>query len=225
MTGPRQPMPPDPPTGSTSDESATGTPTRTRGAEDTPGTDATPVLADRVRALERAVSDHGDPPAPLPELADLTSTQADIADRLAALETRVADVAGRQQAVEAYVDHLDHVNESVERRAEAALAAVDRLERSQGGVVDHPEEAAGTAPMDGPAGQTPSDQRAVTATTTDTGSNECAEDGPVDDAPASPAVPDAASRSIPDAAAVSGPPDDESDAEDSRGFVARLLGR
>ena len=85
-------------------------------------------LEDRVRALERAVTERDDPPEPLPDVADVAATAADLEDRVGSLESRVQDLAARQQAVEAYVDHVNHVNESIERRADAALAAVDRLE-------------------------------------------------------------------------------------------------
>lgn len=85
-------------------------------------------LTDRIRALERAVSDADDPPSPLPRVADIASDQTDLAGRVDALETRVDDIEARQAAVEAYVDQIEHVNDTVERRADAALAAVDRLE-------------------------------------------------------------------------------------------------
>lgn len=88
------------------------------------------ALSARVRALERAVTDSTDPPAPLPELADATRTLDALAERVADLETRTDDLRARQQAVEAYVDRIDHVNDGIERRADAALAAVDRLERT-----------------------------------------------------------------------------------------------
>ena len=88
-------------------------------------------LDDRVRALERAVTARDDPPEPLPDVADVSATAADLEDRVGHLESRVQDLAARQQAVEAYVDRVEHVNESIERRADAALAAVDRLESAR----------------------------------------------------------------------------------------------
>lgn len=85
-------------------------------------------LDERIRALERALTERDDPPAPVPEITDVTADVAELEDRVDLLESSVADLDARQQAVEAYVDRVDHVNETIERRADAALAAVDRLE-------------------------------------------------------------------------------------------------
>lgn len=85
-------------------------------------------LTDRVRALERAVSTRDEPPTPIPAISGVSSEVSDLDDRVVTIESRVADLAARQQAVEAYVDQIDHVNDTIERRADAALAAVDRLE-------------------------------------------------------------------------------------------------
>jgi len=74
------------------------------------------------------VTDRDDPPAALPERADLAVTLDDLDDRVASIESTLTDVTARQTAVESYLDQVEHVNESVERRADAALAAVDRLE-------------------------------------------------------------------------------------------------
>lgn len=87
---------------------------------------------DRVRALERAVTERDDPAAPIPAIADVNRTVKNLDERVSELETLVADLAARQEAVEAYVDRIEHVNESIERRADAALAAVDRLETTRG---------------------------------------------------------------------------------------------
>lgn len=87
-------------------------------------------IDDRVRALERAVTERDDPAGPIPDIADVNASAIDLDERVSDLESRVSDLAARQQAVEAYVDRIVHVNESIERRADAALAAVDRLETS-----------------------------------------------------------------------------------------------
>lgn len=87
-------------------------------------------LDERVRALERALTERDDPPAPVPEVADVSSDVAELESRVTSLEATVADLDARQQAVEAYVERMDHVDETIERRADAALAAVDRLESS-----------------------------------------------------------------------------------------------
>lgn len=85
-------------------------------------------LDERIRALERALTERDDPPVPVPAVSDVSSDVATLEDRVDLLESSVADLDARQQAVEAYVDRVDHVNETIERRADAALAAVDRLE-------------------------------------------------------------------------------------------------
>lgn len=56
----------------------------------------------------------------------------DVESRLAAVEAELAELEAGLQAVRGYVGNIDHVNESVERRANAALAAVDRLESVTG---------------------------------------------------------------------------------------------
>lgn len=85
-------------------------------------------LTARVRALERAVSDQSDPPAPIPDVASVSTDVADLTARLDRLETSIDDLVARQQAIEAYADHINHVDDTIKRRADAALAAVDRLE-------------------------------------------------------------------------------------------------
>lgn len=81
----------------------------------------------RLAALERAVTD-GD--------VDLTAlaSDADLADRVERAETRledlerqVTDLEAASQALRGYVGNVRSVNRDVEQRADAALAAVDRL--------------------------------------------------------------------------------------------------
>lgn len=85
-------------------------------------------LAARLRAVERAVTD-GD--AAVVDLSDAAAVH----DRLDDLERDVAALAERVDALDAtvqslhgYVGELEHVNERVERRADAARAAVERFE-------------------------------------------------------------------------------------------------
>ncbi|MFB6114039.1 MAG: hypothetical protein ABEJ58_08060 [Halodesulfurarchaeum sp.] len=52
----------------------------------------------------------------------------DLASAVSDLEERIGELEAGLQAVRGYVGNIDHVNETVERRANAALAAVERLE-------------------------------------------------------------------------------------------------
>mgnify|MGYP000633231647 CR=1 FL=1 len=79
-------------------------------------------LEERVAALERGLDETATPDAtdaPAPET---------LAERIDALEARIDDLEAGLQAVRGYVGGIEHVNETVERRADAALAAVERLE-------------------------------------------------------------------------------------------------
>lgn len=85
-------------------------------------------LRERVEAVERAITD-GD--------GDLTALAegAASAERIDALETTVdalqddvAELEAATQALRGYVGSIRSVNESVEERADAAIAAVDALE-------------------------------------------------------------------------------------------------
>ncbi len=90
------------------------------------------ALEDRLAALERRLD---------PETGTDTSTTArsraqshpddadgTIEDRIADLEATVAELDGAVQALRGYVGNVNHVNQEVERRANAAIAAVERLE-------------------------------------------------------------------------------------------------
>lgn len=152
-------------------------------------------LDDRVRALERAVSERDDPPEGLPAIADVTAATTDLDDRVSDLESRVADLVARQQAVEAYVDRVDHVNESIERRADAALAAIDRLES----------------------------RRACDPATTDSSEPHPSTGSDSAERPADPDSEVRHSSHVTDAASVTGRPDDEVDSGVD-GLLARLVG-
>lgn len=82
----------------------------------------------RLSALERAVVD-GDPE--VPALEDRASLAADLetaVERLEAHDRRLADLEGRVDALEGAVGRVESADDAVERRANAAVAAVDRLE-------------------------------------------------------------------------------------------------
>ena len=78
----------------------------------------------RLQAVEAAVSaDDRD------TTVQESSPNPDIQARLETLETRVDELDASVQAVRGFLGGVDAVNESVESRADAAIAAVERLER------------------------------------------------------------------------------------------------
>jgi hypothetical protein len=82
----------------------------------------------RLSAVERAIADgDGDVPA-LAEASDRERRLRAVEDRLAELDERVTELEAATQALRGYVGNVRSVNEDVEQRADAALAAVERLE-------------------------------------------------------------------------------------------------
>lgn len=87
------------------------------------------TLTQRVRTVERAVTD-GDHDFPeVDELAELTDRLDSIEDRLDDIEERTGELEAATQALRGYVGNVRSVNERVEQRADTALAATERLER------------------------------------------------------------------------------------------------
>jgi len=88
------------------------------------------TVDERLRAVERAISD-GDADV------ELTDPTGELGERIEALEAEVADLDAAVQAIRGYVGHVRSVDESVEREADTALAAVDdlrdRVDRLEGG--------------------------------------------------------------------------------------------
>lgn len=78
----------------------------------------------RLAAVERAVDGREQMPGDVPS-ADAESLE----HRLDELEGRVDELDAALQAVRGFLGGIDAVNEAVESRADAAIAAVDRLER------------------------------------------------------------------------------------------------
>ncbi|AQL42162.1 hypothetical protein BV210_05300 [Halorientalis sp. IM1011] len=120
-------------------------------------------IEQRLAAVERTVVD-GD--FELDELADVAALAEDverIESRLEELERRVADLEGSAQAVEGYVSNIEAVNDDVERRADAAIAAVDRLERRVDELDAETRAAAGSDGATGPAEHGVGDDAAVGA--------------------------------------------------------------
>jgi tetrahydromethanopterin S-methyltransferase subunit G len=99
----------------------------------------------------------------LPDRAALDERLREVESRLDAVEARLDDLDAATQAVRGYVGGVRAVNRDVERRADAALAAVDRLERKIGGAdgagdsdgrvgSDRPDVSRSIAPAPGESG-------------------------------------------------------------------------
>lgn len=88
----------------------------------------TEALDDRLRAVERALTGDDTNFQNLENAAELRGDVQELENRLDALETKVDDIDAATQALRGYVGNVRSVNRSVERRADAALAAVDSLE-------------------------------------------------------------------------------------------------
>jgi chromosome segregation ATPase len=86
-----------------------------------PDSDAT--LERRLAAVERALDGEQRDPA------DSDSEDDAIESRIETLEARVDELDAAVQSVRGFLGGVSAVNESVEQRADAAVAAVERLER------------------------------------------------------------------------------------------------
>ncbi|MFB6122676.1 MAG: hypothetical protein ABEJ78_04395 [Haloferacaceae archaeon] len=92
-------------------------------------------LTDRLAAVERAVTDGEADTRDLASAAEARARIDDVEADVAALDDRLADVEAELQALRGYLGGVSAVDESVEQRADAALAAVERLESQ---LVDDP---------------------------------------------------------------------------------------
>ena len=93
------------------------------------------TLSERVRTVERAVTDGNHSFPEVDELAELIERLDGIERRLDELEERTAEQEAATQALRGYVGNVRSVNERVEQRADTALAATERLERQLDDVV------------------------------------------------------------------------------------------
>lgn len=82
-------------------------------------------LDERLRAVERALTDGDCDLAEIENAADHHARIETLDDRLTAVEDRLADLEAATQALRGYVGNVRAVNREVERRADAALAAVE----------------------------------------------------------------------------------------------------
>jgi len=95
--------------------------------EDAPGGDsaAEPTdgrLAERLRAVERAITGTDDAVVDLGDEAAAAAERDALSERLDDLESRVTELEAATQAIRGYVGSIRSVNQAVERRADLALA-------------------------------------------------------------------------------------------------------
>jgi uncharacterized coiled-coil protein SlyX len=110
---------------------------------DTNSEDRVATLDARLAALERAVADGETDLHALAEPAARAARLDDLESRLGEVETRLDELDAAVQALRGYVGAVRAVNRDVERRADAALSAVDRLaDTEQVSELDLPETSA-----------------------------------------------------------------------------------
>lgn len=108
-------------------------------------------LEARLEAVERALADGDTDLSEVTDAARRSGELDDLRDRIEDLESRVTDLAAGVQAVRGYVGNVRRVNRDVERRADAALAKVEELQRHE--TDPHtPEPDDGTGDSDGAGG-------------------------------------------------------------------------
>jgi uncharacterized coiled-coil protein SlyX len=108
-------------------------------------------LEERVAALERTITDgHADDG--LPEAARMDARLDELEATVDDVEDRVAELDAAVQALRGFAGGVRAVDEAVERRADAAVARVDRLETElaavREAVSDRDETSAATEPGD-----------------------------------------------------------------------------
>lgn len=86
------------------------------------------TLDRRLRAVERTVVDGETDLEAIREAGQLTERVDQVTADLDAVQERLDELEAATQALRGYVGNVRSVNDDVERRADAALAAVDRLE-------------------------------------------------------------------------------------------------
>jgi len=85
-------------------------------------------LERRLRAVERALTGDDHDLDALARSGDFARRLDEVEDRLDDMEEQIDELDAATQAVRGYVGNVRSVNEDVAQRADAALAAVDRLE-------------------------------------------------------------------------------------------------
>jgi len=126
------------------------------------------ALDERLRAVERALTGEDRDLTDLRTGAERDADFEALSDRVEEAEARLDDLDAAVQALRGYVGNVRAVNETVERRADAALAKAESLER-EGPTTDrsvcdceqrrsgavHDEERDSTATRDPDTGATP----------------------------------------------------------------------
>ncbi|MEF8974242.1 MAG: hypothetical protein V5A15_05075, partial [Haloarcula sp.] len=84
------------------------------------------TLAERLQTVERAVTDGTTEFPEVTELAELETRMDTVEQRVDDIDERTAELEAATQALRGYVGNIRAVNEDVEQRADAALAATDR---------------------------------------------------------------------------------------------------
>lgn len=92
----------------------------------------TDALAERLEAVERALTDGEADLTDLRDAVELTRELDALAERVEALEARADELDAATQALRGYVGNVQVVNESIERRADAALAKAESLDAQRG---------------------------------------------------------------------------------------------
>lgn len=87
------------------------------------------TLERRLRAVERSLTDGDHDVATVRDAGRLTERVETLETELEDARERIADLEAATQALRGYVGNVRSVNDDVEQRADAALAAVERLER------------------------------------------------------------------------------------------------
>jgi chromosome segregation ATPase len=113
------------------------------------------TLAERVRTVERAVTDgdHDFPTAT--DLGELSERVRALEQQLETVEDRTEELEAATQALRGYVGNVRSVNEQVENRADTALAATERLERRLDAMESERSKNYAEAPKQGPVEKTP----------------------------------------------------------------------
>jgi len=105
------------------------------------------TLADRVAALERAVTDgHADDG--LPDAARTSARLDEVEERASALDDRVSELEATVQALRGFAGGVRAVDEAVERRANDAVARAERLETELRAVEERLDRAEQSSTLD-----------------------------------------------------------------------------